>query len=222
MNTEVKIIKNVLANGVRFDLYISAMPADFLGLAGDLKFGGNGIYLKTDLSESINALPFDKQPIKMLKADLDKLVMGLSFKANQLVEISDGIVASFWFEGDKDFLGFDKQVFSVYRDGMRQDLSVDWKNDQQIVSAKSVEKVPVKVKNVADISLENPLSAQFVETNLDQMDYQRIFAGEESKADFGLDINVLMMIGVLLGILGGIYLFNKVANKSRQRLPSLT
>jgi hypothetical protein len=222
MNTEVKIIKNVLVDGVRFDLYVDGMPSDFLGLAGDLKFGGSGVYLKTDLSETINALPFPKQPIKMLKADQDKLVMGLGFKANQLVQIPDGIVASFWFEGDKDFLGFEKEVFSVYRDGVRQDVLVDWKNNQEIGLVKSLQKVPVKVKNVADISLETSLPAQLVETNLDQIDYQRIFAGEKQSGDFALHINVLLMLGVLLGILGGIYLFNKIANKSRQSLPSLT
>ncbi|MCC7432933.1 hypothetical protein IT412_05435 [Candidatus Peregrinibacteria bacterium] len=222
MNTDIKIIKNVLADGVRFDLYIDRVPADFLGLAGDLKFGGTGVYLRTDLSETINALPFVQQPIKMVKADQDKLVMGLSFKANQLAQIPDGVLASFWFEGDKEFLGFEKEVFSVYRDGVRQDLLVNWSNDQQIVSATSREKVPVKVKNVADVSLETPLSAQLVETNLNQVDYQRMFAGEEQKVDSWLDISVFIIIGVLLAALGAIYLFNKIANKSRQSLPSLT
>lgn len=222
MNTQVKIIKNVLANGVRFDLVMNGMPEKFLGLAADLKFDGKGKYLRMDLSDSVNALPFAEQPIKMLKPADDRLVMGLTFKSNQLPQLRDGVLASFWFEGDKDFAGFEQQVFSVYGSGGREDLAVSWGNGQSVVTTLKQEKLPAKPKSVAELTLAAPLSDQLVETNLNQMDLAGIFAGESEKGEVEWDVNgVIIGLALLMGV-AVVYLFNKVLKKSNLRLPSLT
>ena len=142
MAVEILIQKVLLEGGaVRFDLVGKNLPENFLGMAADLKFNAGGVGVKYDKMEWGNAFAGftpDNLPVKMVKYEKEtaqgegKIIFGISLKADDLKNLHDGVIGSFYFSGtaealrDLQFSGFQHAVISVYENG-RVDLSdVKW------------------------------------------------------------------------------------------------
>jgi hypothetical protein len=139
--TEIILEKNLVAGQPgkwKVDLIAQNLPEHFLGLAADLQFEGDlggASYEGMELAPALMALPAEQQPIKMVKAlpGEGKLVMGMTFRANHLPKLADGLLASFVFKGDD--LNLQKvlnPVVSTYQDGRKDWPAVSWtiKNGQ--------------------------------------------------------------------------------------------
>lgn len=126
--TKIYLIKNVVEGGVRFDLKAEELPANFLGLAADLKFRnepGKVAFEKMDWGATISSLK--DLPIKMANFQNGKLTMGMTFRAANLPKLKDGVLASFYFKGQAiEFEGFERTFLSKF-EGKRVDLpDVQW------------------------------------------------------------------------------------------------
>lgn len=131
--TAINLSKNYLEGGlVAFDLSIDAPPRNFLGLATDIVFEGDFAaagYRGMEWGALIAGMPESERPIQMVKAlpDQSRVVLGMTFRADRLPELSSGALARLVFE--KDLLkpvSLEERVLSVY-DGVRKDLpSVEW------------------------------------------------------------------------------------------------
>ncbi|MGL5831088.1 MAG: hypothetical protein ACRCZE_02970, partial [Candidatus Altimarinota bacterium] len=127
--TKIYLQKSVVDGQTKLDLLGENLPKNFLGLAMDLKVSGEskGFSLeKVELGAAFEELPEQFKPILLYKAEQEeaKVVFGLALKANNLAEVKDGVLASFYLAdgGDGDF-AFDKQVLSVFENGGRKDLN---------------------------------------------------------------------------------------------------
>lgn len=133
--TEIFLQKSVDAKGHgKYDLYVKDMPADFLGLAVDLKFTNSGQawkFLEMSWGEVLKPLPQAKLPLQIVRAlpEENKIVMGLTFKATEIPVLKDGVLVSFIFDGDLPLLAkLENKVISVYQQGKRVDLPrISWK-----------------------------------------------------------------------------------------------
>lgn len=134
--TKIYLIKNQVVDGVRFDLKAEGLPANFLGLAADLKFhvdSGKVAFEKMDWGQTISVLK--NLPIKMVSFQDGRLVVGITFRSKDLPKLEDGVLASFYFKGQGiEFDGFERTVLSKF-EGERVDLSdVSWEIGQSVVN----------------------------------------------------------------------------------------
>ncbi len=133
--TEIFLQKGVDVKGHgKYDLYVKDMPADFLGLAVDLKFTNSGQawkFLEMSWGEMLKPLPQAKLPLQIVRPvpEENKIVMGLTFKATEIPVLKDGVLVSFIFDGDLPLLAkLENKVISVYQQGKRVDLPrISWK-----------------------------------------------------------------------------------------------
>ncbi len=139
--TKIYLIKNLINGDVRFDLKAEGLPANFLGLAADLKFrsdAGKVAFEKMDWGKAISSLK--ELPIKMATFQDGKLIVGMTFRSANLPKVSDGVLASFYFRGQAiEFEGFERTVLSKF-DGKRVDLTdVKWEvaHPSALASAKT-------------------------------------------------------------------------------------
>lgn len=222
MNTKVNLIKTVLSDGVRFDLFVENMPENFLGLAADLKFDGEGNYLRMEFSDQIVGMPFERQPVKMVKEKADTLIMGMTFKAADLPKLESGVLASFFFDGEKDFKAFENKVFSIHQNQSRMDLQVDWiaslegKKMLNNLSPGSA----IKNNSIKTDSLK--VETGQLETNLGQIDYASVFAGTDLVDQENNSQVYFIVILIVMLLMGGLHLLNNLIKKSRKAVPSLT
>ena len=131
--TKIYLIKNLITGGVRFDLKAESLPANFLGLAADLKFRsepGKVSFERMDWGAVIAGL--NNLPIKMASFQQGKLIMGITFRSTDLPKLKDGVLASFYFKGQGiEFEGFERTVLSKF-EGKRVDLpDTEWLAAQQ-------------------------------------------------------------------------------------------
>jgi len=175
MSVEILIKKIILdGGGVRFDLIGKSLPENFLGMAADLKFSGEGVkYEKMEWGNAFAGFRPEELPVKMVKNDWEtgskegEIVFGISLKSDNLKNLRDGVIGSFYFSGkgssDMRFVGFQHEVLSSYENGRVDVEGVKWIDAGQIKmpteavfsdSLKSIE--IVKTPAVLEIS-KNPI-----------------------------------------------------------------
>ncbi len=127
--TEIFLQSAGLADGTtRYDLTGKDLPANFLGLAADIRFEKGfleGDFMGMENGRIFQNLSLDQKPLVMAKAlpDQGKLVLGISMKAKELPAVSDGILASFKMSSRAPAVtSFENQVLSTFDNG-RKDLS---------------------------------------------------------------------------------------------------
>lgn len=161
--TKIYLIKNPIAGGVRFDLKAEGLPANFLGLAADLKFRsdpGKVTFEKMDWGAAISGLK--DLPIKMANFQDGKLIVGMTFRSANLPQLKDGVLASFYFKGQQiEFEGFERTVLSKF-EGKRVDLpDVKWEIAQTPAKPSSEKPLPLAEKvQAAEIPAEEPSVAE--------------------------------------------------------------
>lgn len=201
--TKIYLIKNLISGGIRFDLKAEELPANFLGLAADLKFRsdvGKFVFEKMDWGKAIASLK--ELPIKMATFQDGKLIVGMTFRSANLPKLSDGVLASFYFKGQSiEFDGFERTVLSKF-DGKRIDLTdVKWEVAQP--STPAIEKnLPLTEKvQTAEIPAEVATIAE---------PWQEILINQQSatldqKAEWWSDqlwLWAAIILGVILLIFG--------------------
>lgn len=211
--TEITIRKVQLSDGlVRFDLYSSGLPKNFLGLATDILFSGDvdGVgYKGMEWGVVFEDLGGAQFPINMVKylPDEGRLVMGITLKANNLPALADGHLASFIFDKDIVPIGFENSVLSTF-DGSRKDVvDVEWTVLGEIQSSDEVQQISSKVNaNKAVGQQTRPLDlgdSNLVESNV--FDHSIMDIISLPRKDYGGDggniESVLFFMGVLLCIL---------------------
>lgn len=134
--TKIYLRKTIVDGQAKIDLIGENLPGNFLGIAADLKVltaGGEGMrnfsLEKVELGSAFNQ-PEQFQPILLYKADGEeaKIVMGISLKANNLIEVKDGVLASFYLKEVEASLDFDRPVLSVFEEGRKDLNDVLWIN----------------------------------------------------------------------------------------------
>lgn len=160
MSVEILIKKIILDGGnVRFDLIGKNLPGNFLGMAADLKFTNNGgdvKYEKMEWGSAFMGFVTENVPVKMVKnawqpgQNEGKIIFGISLKADNLKNLHDGVIGSFYFSGksvaaDLQFAGFQHVVLSVYENGRVDLTDVKWGNAGQI-------KMPTEIISSGEVS----------------------------------------------------------------------
>lgn len=180
MAVEILIKKIILDGGnVRFDLMGKNLPENFLGMASDLKFadgGGDIKYEKMEWGNAFTGFAPENLPVKMVKNDWEAgknegtIIFGISLKADNLKNLHDGVIGSFYFSGkgnaDLQFTGFQHEILSTYENGRVDLTDVKWldagqiKMPTEIISAGPVQiieiaKTPVAKENVKSQAVKN-------------------------------------------------------------------
>jgi hypothetical protein len=134
--TEIIFRKTEASPGMtRVDVLATGMPDNFLGLGADLDLegaiSGDGV-VGVEWGKQINQLPEQQRPIKMVKylPEQNRLVLGITYKSNNLPKTGDGVLFTLVFRGEPVILkSLHNTVFSIY-DGTRWDRSeVVWKTE---------------------------------------------------------------------------------------------
>lgn len=222
--TEIIFAKKIIGPGKwQIDLIAKDLPANFLGMAVDLQFNGdwNGVnYQGMEWGPVLGRLPLEKQPIKMVKAlpEQGRLVTGLTFKANQLVEIDDGMLASFVFEGAE--LQLDKllnPVVSIYENGRKDWPVVGWTiqdtskavNSLKVLSENKItdlSKNTMENVEIAELVDVDEVSVEQAETNFDSAALKEILNRPQPSAvpnDFGWWWVIFLIILPLVMVASG-------------------
>lgn len=209
--TEIKIVKNLLTDGVtRFDLVGKDLPEQFLGLAFDLKLNGNWlktVYQKTEFGEVLRNLMVE--PIKMAKFEGGVLIAGMTFKADQVTHLKDGVLLSFYFAGGEvEAEGVERQVLSIF-DRYRRDLSANWliENRSELVATKLPLKLAAKPSNVpgdsmvalVDLGRELETDLMTLPTEWQQIMEKPVQVSESSWMDWWIWL-VVVLIVVIFGL----------------------
>ncbi len=133
--TRIYFQKYVADDGsMRMDLIAEELPKKFLGLASDIVLGDNvASYQSFEIGQVFQELQGSKQPIYMIDQQSDRLVLGLSLKANDLPKINDGILGSFYFTQDFEHIpAFEKQVLSIFDQGRTDLQDVSWSQEMAV------------------------------------------------------------------------------------------
>jgi hypothetical protein len=145
--TVINVAKSILPNGMTsYDLSLEGVPPQFLGLAADLVFEGDfgaADYRGMEWGPAILAVPEEERPIQMVRAlpGQSRIVLGLTFRADDLAVAKDGVWARFVFGRDLVRpVSIENRVFSIYQGGRRDLSNVEW----TISAGPSLAEVPVK------------------------------------------------------------------------------
>lgn len=170
--TVINVAKSILPNGLTsYDLSLDGVPPQFLGLAADLVFEGDfgaADYRGMEWGPAILAMPEAKRPIQMVRAlpGQSRIVLGLTFRADDLAAAKDGVWARFVFGRDLvSPVSIENRVVSIYEGG-RKDLSnVEW----TISAGPPLADLPAKVTVVAapDVTGVVSLAAEQVQAGDD-------------------------------------------------------
>lgn len=200
--TKIYLIKNLISGGVRFDLKAEGLPANFLGLAADLKFRsepGKVAFERMDWGPVIGGLT--NLPIKMANFQQGKLVMGMTFRSTDLPKLKDGVLASFYFKGQgTEFEGFERTILSKF-EGKRVDLA-----DTEWLVA---EKTPLKTLPMAEKVKAAEIPAEQLPESIEP--WQEIVSkstetGLDQKAEWWGDllwfgvVVILVLISLIFGL----------------------
>jgi hypothetical protein len=239
--TEILIDKVLLPEGVvRYDLKVSDLPANFLGLATDIVFTGDmakADYLGMQWGEVFDGLSATQRPINMVKAlpDQGKLVMGITLKSNDLPTLRDGVLASFNFKHDVlGVTGVESPVFSTFDVARKDIMGVQWTISdaaKQVGGGKIAEMGGINVVEVekgsegtvvvdksgvgpinSDLLLGNTTESNIYDESIIEALNTPLLAKEESFAGWSW---LLLLFGILLVLTIGLalYLRKRFASK---------
>jgi hypothetical protein len=209
--TKIYLRKTIIDGQAKFDLVGENLPANFLGMAADLKVltaGGEGMrnfsLEKVELGSAFSQ-PEQLQPILLYKADGEeaKIVLGISLKANNLSEVKDGVLASFSLKESAVHLDFDRPVLSVFEEGRKDLNDVLWINSSEYGQG-------IATVGVIDGGLEEVVEAEneIIEGNSWSVEEIMGLAEEKSPLNWlweeekvAEDGNGLVLMGVGFGLL---------------------